>query len=305
VPAPGVRRGPLFYLRGSWLFFRRMWPALYDLSTSEVYVYASAIAFNIVLSFFPFIVLVGSVLVNLLGWQHGYEVIYRLLRAFVPVESGTLFRSLDEVTRGPTGRAGLFSFALLIFSSSGVFLPIELALNRAYGFEKPRGTIKQYLTYFALVIICGTVTVCAGALASVWDSGLALAVGTGAMRTWLFNATGLVVALPFMTLFFFLIYYLVPHGRVDARQIFFTSAATAVLCLLASLIYRLALPLLDLRSNYGEVFKVMALVTWVFIQSFILILGANLSAYQILPRAWTGRQPQQAEAAEPSAAADE
>ena len=85
----------------------------------------------------------------------------------------------------------------------------------------------------------------------------------------------------------------------------FTSAATAVLCLLASLIYRLALPLLDLRSNYGEVFKVMALVTWVFIQSFILILGANLSAYQILPRAWTGRQPQQAEAAEPSAAADE
>ena len=58
-----------------------MWPALYDLSTSEVYVYASAIAFNIMLSFFPFIVLVGSVLVNLLGWQHGYETIYRLLRA--------------------------------------------------------------------------------------------------------------------------------------------------------------------------------------------------------------------------------
>ena len=54
-----------------------------------------------------------------------------------------LFRNLDEVTRGPTGRAGLFSFALLIFPAVG-FLPIELALNRAYGFEKPRGTIKQY-----------------------------------------------------------------------------------------------------------------------------------------------------------------
>ena len=136
-----------------------MWPAIYDLSTSEVYVFASSIAFNIILSFFPFIVLVGSVLVNLIQSQESYETIYKLMRAFVPVESGTLFRSLDMVTRGPTGKAGLLSFGLLIFSSSGVFLPIELALNRAYGFAKPRGTIRQYLTYLTLTILCGVVMI--------------------------------------------------------------------------------------------------------------------------------------------------
>jgi uncharacterized BrkB/YihY/UPF0761 family membrane protein len=48
-----------------------------------------------------------------------------------------------------------------------------------------------------------------------------------------------------------------------------------------------------MRSSYGEVFKVMALITWIFILSFILILGANLSARQVLPRSWTGRQPKQ------------
>jgi hypothetical protein len=32
-------------------------------------------------------------------------------------------------------------------------------------------------------------------------------------------------------------------------------------------------------------------IIWIFISSFILILGANLSAHEVLPRAWTGRLP--------------
>ncbi len=292
VLLPPSRRGLTFYVRGSWLFFRRMWPALYDLSTAESYVYASAIAFNILLSFFPFVVLVGSVLVNLLNSQESYETIYRLMRAFVPVESGMLFRSLDSVTRGPTGKAGLFSFGLLIFSSSGVFLPIELALNRAYGFVKPRGTIWQYLTYFALTIICGVIVIGAAMLTAYIDVTLAAAFGTGQVRLWFFNGLALLLSLPFITIFLFLIYFWVPHGKVEVRQIFFTSFATALLCLIATFAYRLAIPLLGLQSSYGEIFKAMALVTWVFILSFILILGANLSARQVLPRFWTGRQPQ-------------
>lgn len=284
-------RGLGFYIRGSWLFFRRMWPAIYDLSTSEVYVYASAIAFNIILSFFPFIVLIGSVLVNLLDSQESYETIYRLMRAFVPVESGMLFRSLDSVTRGPSGRAGVFSFGLLIFSSCGVLLPIELALNRAYGFNKPRGTIKQYLTYFVLTILCGAIIICGGLVASKIDSVLVTAFGTGQFRIWVFNAIALIVSLPFSTAFLLLIYFWVPHGKVEMRQIFFTSAATSLLLLITTFVYRLVLPFLNLQTSYGEIFKVMVLITWVFLLAFILILGANLSAYQILPRTWTGRQP--------------
>jgi YihY family inner membrane protein len=293
VLLPPSGRGVPFYVRGSWLFFRRMWPALYDLSTSEVYVFASSIAFNIILSFFPFIVLVGSVLVNVLKSQASYETIYKLMRAFVPVESGVLFRSLDAVTRGPTGKVGLFSFGLLIFSSSGVFLPIELALNRAYGFAKPRGTIKQYLTYITLTVVCGIVMIAAGLLIGKIDGGLAATFGAGHVQVWFFNGLALLVSLPFMTLFLFLIYYWVPHGKVEARQIFFTSAATAFLCLIATFGYRLAMPLLGLKSSYGDIFKVMALVTWIFILAFILILGANLSARQVLPRSWTGRQPRE------------
>jgi hypothetical protein len=47
------------------------------------------------------------------------------------------------------------------------------------------------------------------------------------------------------------------------------------------------------------------LVTWVFILSFILILGANLSARQVLPRFWTGRQPRHTPQATEQAITDE
>jgi uncharacterized BrkB/YihY/UPF0761 family membrane protein len=55
--------------------------------------------------------------------------------------------------------------------------------------------------------------------------------------------------------------------------------------------YWLALPLLDFKGSYYELASLMALVTWVFISSFILILGANLSAHKVLPESWTGYLP--------------
>jgi membrane protein/epoxyqueuosine reductase len=282
-------RGLGYYLRGGWLFFKKMWPALYDLSTSEVYVFASAIAFNALLSFFSFLVLVGNFLVNVVGWQRGYETVYRLMMAFVPVESKLLFESLDLATRRPSGKASLVSVALLIFSSSGAFLPLEIALNRAWGFKGPRGMVKQQLTYLPLVVVCGAIILCCVALASVWDYTLGGLFGNAPIRKIAFNFISPIIALPFIVLIFFVVYYWVPNGKVQANQIFFTSVATSILWVMTTFIYQLLIPVLNFRGSYGPLFTVMSVIIWIFISSFILILGANLSAREVLPRAWTGR----------------
>src|SRR5215210_7220937 len=136
APTQKVGRGLKFYVRGSWLFFKKMWPTIYELTSTETYVNASAIAFNIMLSFFSFVLLVGSFLLNIAHAQRGYETFYRLMRSLMPKESGMLFESLDQVTRGPSGKATLFSFGLMIFSASGMFQPLEAALNRAWKFKE-------------------------------------------------------------------------------------------------------------------------------------------------------------------------
>lgn len=290
LETPPVTRGPGYYIRGSLLFFKKMWPAIYDLTTTETYVNASAIAFNIMLSFFSFVVLVGSFLINVMHWQRGYETLYRLLRSLVPRESGALFWSLDRVTQGPGGKATLVSFALLIFSSSGIFQPIEMALNRAWGF-KERGVIKQYAIYLLLVLVCGLIMLCPVALGSVYDLMLETAFGSSPIRETLFRIIGPVIALPFIVVLFFVIYYVVPHGKVHAGQVFFTATAMAILWLIGTFAFRLALPLFDFEESYRQLASMMALVTWLFITAFILILGANLSVHEVMPKAWTGRLP--------------
>ena len=71
----------------------------------------------------------------------------------------------------------------------------------------------------------------------------------------------------------------------------FTSIATALLWMIAMFGFWLALPLFDFEGSYKKLASLMALVTWVFISSFILILGANLSAKKVLPESWTGYLP--------------
>src|SRR5215468_10597714 len=97
IPEAPERRGLMFYARGGLIFFKKMWPALYDLSTTETYVNASAIAFNIMLSFFSFAVLMGSFLINVLRWDRGYETSFLLMMSLAPDASKDLFTSLDEV----------------------------------------------------------------------------------------------------------------------------------------------------------------------------------------------------------------
>jgi membrane protein len=296
IPEAPPRSRLKFYARGGLMFFKKMWPAIYDLSTTETYVNASAIAFNVMLSFFSFAVLMGSFLINVLHWQRAYETSFLLMRALTPDVSRELLQSLDEVTRGPGGKATVFSFALMIYSASGIFQPLEAALNRAWGF-KERDFIKQYATYLLLAVACVLIMLGPVALGSFYDYLIAKVAGLFSVtvsevaRKYVFYVLGPLILLPFIALLFFVIYYFVPNGKVDASQTVFTSLATALLWMIAMFGFWLALPLLDFKGSYYKLASLMALVTWVFISSFILILGANLSAHKVLPESWTGYLP--------------
>jgi uncharacterized BrkB/YihY/UPF0761 family membrane protein len=156
--------------------------------------------------------------------------------------------------------------------------------------------IKQYATYILLVILCAVIILCPVALGSVYDLLLEKIFGQSLVRDWFFKLAGPLMSLPFLILLFFVIYYLVPNGKVRLRQVIFTSVATAVLWLLGTFVFWLALPLFDFSESYKQLSSLMALVTWVFISSFILILGADLSARQIIPQSWTGWMPLKATA---------
>ena len=138
-----------------------------------------------------------------------------------------------------------------------------------------------------LVLACGLLMLLAVAVASPWDYALGLMLGNSPLRGTLFAVVAGLLAIPFLVAILFLVYSVVPNGPIHRTQIFFTSMATAVLFVVVTIAFRLLLPVMDFSGSYKQLSSLMALVTWVFILSFILILGANLSAKDILPKRWT------------------
>src|SRR4051794_36490619 len=107
-PPPEPPPGPIVVARMQ----RRIWPAISDLASNEVYVLASAIAFNALLSFFPFVVLLLVLCRNILHWQDGYEAILRLLRDdYLPISQDFIVKNLRAVTETKFGEAAAFSLA--------------------------------------------------------------------------------------------------------------------------------------------------------------------------------------------------
>ena len=110
-------------------------PTLHYWMETEVHVYAFSIAANILLSFFPFlIVMVG--LCDSFGWRGAKGAIFIALRDYFPDELGNFItRNLKDFME-KMGHLPIFSVFLLFFTANGVFEPLEVALNRAW--EPPR-----------------------------------------------------------------------------------------------------------------------------------------------------------------------
>jgi YihY family inner membrane protein len=77
---------------------------------------------------------------------------------------------------------------------------------------------------------------------------------------------------------FFFIYWILPNGKVKARQVFPAAVVTGVLLEIAKYVYMAVLPLLDFHEAYGPFYISVTLIFWAFTAGMLLLGGAYLSA---------------------------
>ncbi len=121
---------------------------------TEVHAYAFSIAANAYLSFFPFNLILLVVCQRWLHWESAYLMVLQLLRVHLPSGSESLIRNLVAVVQGRP-RLQLVSVFMLLFTSSGVFLPLEIALNKVWGFRRNRSFLRNQSMSFMLAFISG------------------------------------------------------------------------------------------------------------------------------------------------------
>ena len=93
---------------------------------------------------------------------------------------------IHNLTKVNHGRYQLTSFLLLLFTANGIFEPLEVALNRAWGVKKNRSYIRNQILSLFLIILCGGLALGSVLLtavntqfvtASVWSQGSLAAAG--------------------------------------------------------------------------------------------------------------------------------
>ncbi len=114
------------------------------LMQTEVHTYAFSVAANSILSFFPFIVLLLTIVHRVFHSQAMYDVVLQLLRDYLPSNKDFVIRNLQFLA-SVRGRGQILSFVMLLITSTGIFLPLEVALNSIWGFKKNRSYLMNLL----------------------------------------------------------------------------------------------------------------------------------------------------------------
>ncbi|MGB7585914.1 MAG: YihY/virulence factor BrkB family protein [Terriglobales bacterium] len=246
---------------------------------TEVHTFAFSVAANAILSFFPFVLLLLTLIRRVFHSRAMYEVIVQLLRDNLPAGQDFVIRNLNALV-GARQRAQIFSLLILLVTSTGIFMPLEVALNRIWHFPNNRSYWGNQLIALGLTFGCGVL-----ALLSI-----GMTAGNAVLlRSFTFGhdiATLRLAGFISMKVFaiatsitiFFLIYWLLPNGKVPALAVLPAAIIMGLLSEILKYAYILALPRLNFQEVYGPFALSASLMFWAFLTGLLLLSGAYLSA---------------------------
>jgi YihY family inner membrane protein len=268
-------------VRSGWRDVRAgAWPTLKYLMRTEVHTFAFSVAANSILSFFPFIVLLMTIVRRVFHSETMYDVIVQLLRVYLPTAQEFIVKNLGMLVRSHH-HIQVISVIMLLITSSGVFLPLEVALNQIWGFPRNRSYLGNQLISLGLAFACGVLALASVAL-SAGHQNLLQAAFFGDIDNVVFRVVNQLVMRLFAMLatvaVFFLIYWLLPNGPVKARRVLPAAITAGLFQEVAKYAYIWALPRLDFRNIYGPFYVSVSLMFWAFWSGLILLGGAHLSA---------------------------
>ncbi len=272
------------------------------LAQTEVHTYAFSVAANAILSLFPFIVMMFTVARQVFHSRAMESVIGEMIRYFLPAGQDFVVKNMAIVAHARKG-VQLASLVMLLVSSTGVFMPLECALNRVWGVTRNRSYLMNQLVAFGLAVSIGALAMISIALTAAQRSVLEFLFFGHTQNLfyrivahWLLQISAAIASI----LLFFLIYWILPNRKLPARAVLPTAIVVGLLWELAKMAYVLSLPWLDFHAVYGPFSISVSLMMWAFLTGLLLLAGAHSSASR-----YARRLADQAEAGRAKDAADQ
>jgi uncharacterized BrkB/YihY/UPF0761 family membrane protein len=261
-PRPGFPRSVLDAI----LHTLRYW------SQTEVHALAFSVAANVLLGFFPFLIVSVSISRVFFSRQTTVAAIDFALRDYFPDALGQFLSS--NLPQRPV--TDWIAILLLLFSSNGIFEPLEVAFNKIWGIAKNRSYLRNQVVSLVLIFSCGSL-----ALLSLGITELRVGSSSGLkIELWTSILFFKLAAIPLTSLILFLIYRYLPNGRPPLSRVIPAAIVTGLLLEALKYLNVLMWPWLDARiqREYG-VFRYSATILFLsFFASMVVLAGAEWAA---------------------------
>ena len=262
-------------------------PLIKEFLDLNCHLIASSISFYTLFAIFPLILLATSILGFILGTNNTAELadFSVNLAKFLPVSkdfiSATIYGiSIDRPL------SGTFGVIALIWASTSVFATIRKGINITWGINRTGNIIQEKLVDITLVVFVSLLLIfglLSGPILSIAIELIRYFFPDSEIFTqffWNISSKVIFLTMSFLTILF--LYTFIPSTKINLKQ-------TVPFALLAAFAFNLGnfafIEYLKISTHYnliyGSIAGILALLTWVYISSFILLFGSFLSAKYI------------------------
>jgi membrane protein len=258
------------------------WRGLVRLVNGNDLTHAAAIAYYTLLSFFPFLLLVISLLGSIAADEADRLAVLSFVFRYFPTRVDFVNAQLEAFTATRI-QVGLGGALALIWASLGVFGAITSAVNEAWGVEKQRSFLKHRLVSFVMLAASSGILIVALLLVSAVEIAEASWFGVMLARfQWLRSLQTLTLTYSATILLIVavgLIYYFIPNAKTRFRDVWVGAVLTGVLWRLAFTGFSWYIGRSSrLTFIHGSVAVVVVFLLWVYVSSVILMYGVEFTA---------------------------
>ena len=258
------------------------WRGVGELYNSEGLTHAASIAYYALLSLFPFLLLVLSLLGSVTADAADRDVVVRFVFRYFPRQFDFMTGQLDAF-RGQTFRLGVGGLLALTWASLGVFTAISSAIDHAWGVERRRSFLMHRFVSFLMMVSAGAIFVVAIILASV--SRLAPTnvlwgyIERSPWLVWLSHVTADYAATLLLIGCVALLFYFIPNTEMRFRWVWPGAILTGLLWRGAlSAFSWYARDMAAWNAVHGSIAAVVVFLFWVYVSAVILLYGVEMTA---------------------------
>ncbi len=299
-PKPEPLPGALILAPALGRFWRLFRLSIWRAFEHDAFGTAKASAYSAIFTFFPALLVLGSVLATLSRGQVYLREISYALGTILPAGSSAALSYLRGSTDRPVGLL-FFTSLLTVWSASGAIISWMDGFRRAYQLPKTWGLVKERAIAISLVLMAGlplTFATILVAFGSRIETRILFHIGHefGPLILLLWGAIRWAIAILTSIAVIQLIY----HNAVPRTQPWHTVLPGAVLAtamwLISTALFGLYLQhYADYSVIYGSLGVGIALLLWMYLISLAVLIGAEFNA-MLFPRGLTKVPPPPADA---------